>query len=501
MSNRKELTGETGRCYRCLAAGHHSKDCPNAKRCGVDGCLSTNYSRYLHESTPRQTADGSQGLIRVEAPPFRQEEELYPDLTALYATGASTNDPTLVSLHLREQTHKTSRVEHVSLMILPALISSGNKELRVNVMLDPCSTSSYISEDAAEEFQLNGLALNLTIAGTGGAEIMTRSRKVELTVANLDRTISSPWQTHVLDNIAGDTPAIPWSELKEKWCHLHHVPFDSVSMRRQIDVMISSDHSLFHHVLKEVWCDQPSHHVAHLTNLGWVCFASTLVEEFRRNSHSHFTRTYRSSQINKPPPPDDILRAFWEVESLGIKDETEQLMTAEERAAVEQVAETLEFENGRYKIGVPWKEGEPKLINSYDVALARLKSQEKSLKRKGPEVMEAYSKIFEEYEKKDYIRRYPQVRRWGAMVPAPLSGHQGRQGYDESSCRLWRGSETWWEKFERCHIASTKASEGPNRCTHTFLPRTCSPLSWNFWDVSAGWVAKQRPPVSSVPLA
>ena len=39
-------------------------------------------------------------------------------------------------------------------MILPAMISSRNKELRVNVMLDPCSTSSYISEDAAEELEL-----------------------------------------------------------------------------------------------------------------------------------------------------------------------------------------------------------------------------------------------------------------------------------------------------------------------------------------------------------
>lgn len=37
-----------------------------------------------------------------------------------------------------------------------------------------------------------------------------------------------------------------------------------------------------------------------------------------------------------------------------------------------------------------------------------LKSQEKSLQRKGPEVMEAYNKIFQGYEKKDYIRQVPQ---------------------------------------------------------------------------------------------
>ena len=275
-------------------------------------------------------------------------------------------------------------------------------------MLDPCSTSSYISEEAAEELELHGQELNLTIAGTGGVEVKTRSRRVELTVTNLDGTFSSPLQAHVLDNIAGNTPAIRWSELKDKWPHLRQVPFKSVSRRRQIDIMIGSDHPVFHHVLKEACGDQPNDPIARLTNLGWVCFGPTLVEEFRRNTHSHFTRMYCSSQVNKPPPPDDILRAFWELESLGIMDKSEQRITAEERAAVAQVSETLEVRNGRYKIGIPWKEGEPKFTNNYDVAIVRLKSQEKSLKRKGPEVMEAYNKIFQDYEKKDYIRQVPQ---------------------------------------------------------------------------------------------
>ena len=58
-------------------------------------------------------------------------------------------------------------------------------------------------------------------------------------------------------------------------------------------------------------------------------------------------------------------------------------MTVEEKAAMTKVTETLTFENGRYTIGIPWREGEPKLGNSYEAALVRLKSQEKALKRKG----------------------------------------------------------------------------------------------------------------------
>ena len=44
-------------------------------------------------------------------------------------------------------------------------------------------------------------------------------------------------------------------------------------------------------------------------------------------------------------------------------------MTVEEKAAMTKVAETIAFENRRYTVGIPWREGEPKLGNSYEAAL------------------------------------------------------------------------------------------------------------------------------------
>ena len=180
-------------------------------------------------------------------------------------------------------------------------------------------------------------------------------------------------------------------------------------------------------MLKEAHSDQPNDPIACLTNLGWVCFGHTWVEEFQCNTHSNFTRTYCSSQVNKPPPPDDILCAFWELELLGIVDKPEQRMTAEERAAVAEVSEMLEIRNGRYRIGIPWKEGEPKLTNNYEVALVRFKSQEKSLKRKGPEVMEAYNKV------KRLHSSSAQICSCRTVVPASLSGGQRRQSYNKGT--------------------------------------------------------------------
>ena len=54
VQRRKELIAQTSRCFRCLAAGHQSIDCRNARQCGVDGCISNRHSSYLHEHHPTQ---------------------------------------------------------------------------------------------------------------------------------------------------------------------------------------------------------------------------------------------------------------------------------------------------------------------------------------------------------------------------------------------------------------------------------------------------------------
>jgi hypothetical protein len=45
----------------------------------------------------------------------------------------------------------------------------------------------------------------------------------------------------------------------------------------------------------------------------------------------------------------------------------------------------------------------------YEMAFTRLSSQEKSLKRKGPEVMKAYNRIIDDYAKKGYVKKVPKT--------------------------------------------------------------------------------------------
>ena len=192
--------------------------------------------------------------------------------------------------------------------------------------------------------------------------------------------------------------------MKEKWPHLKAIPFEDVSRRRQIDVLIGSDHPVFHRIHREIHGSNVNDPVARLTNLGWVCFGPTSPPS-SGHSRIHSTRTYRTStpfQEHKNQTTNDLLRRFWELDVLGMNDHpTCPRPTADEQAAIDQAERTLSFKNGRYEIGVLWKRNEPKFSNNYELGLPRLKNLEKSLQRKDP-------KIIEDYSIKGYVRRTTQ---------------------------------------------------------------------------------------------
>ena len=183
-------------------------------------------------------------------------------------------------------------------MVLPAVIGNGLKKLKVNVILDPCSTGTYITECAAEELQLKGERQTLTISNTGGTEIKKQSKRVHCLVASMNGLFSAPVEASILDNITGNTPAVEWSILKNDWPHLTSITFNQVSNCKQIDMLIGSDHPVFHKVLREVNGSHPKDPVARQTPLGWVCFGPTSKNSSFVNTHVHMTRTNRTNQLN-----------------------------------------------------------------------------------------------------------------------------------------------------------------------------------------------------------
>ena len=267
VTKRKELIAKSGRYFRCLASGHHRRRCSRTVPCGIDGCKSVTHSRYLHQSNRNPTDNESNNSNPLNGAEQPNENE-----------------------NATSSTFTTNQIDKVSLMVLPGLISNPNqkKKVNVNIMLDPCSTGSYISEHAAEELKLQGRTQHLTVTGTGGTEVQKMSRRVNLNVSNIKGNFSATVEANVLDDITGTTPAIEWSDLKENWPQLQKVPFERVANRRQIGLLIGSDHPFSTMFFKRYMDHKPTTQLLGLQTL------DGFVLDRHRQLESTITRVYMS---------------------------------------------------------------------------------------------------------------------------------------------------------------------------------------------------------------
>ena len=64
----------------------------------------------------------------------------------------------------------------------------------------------------------------------------------------------------------------------------------------------------------------------------------------------------------------------------------------------------MQIVDERYQISVPWKSERPQLPNNRQMAVSRLTSTEKNLK-KNPEVAAEYQKTIDAYVSKGYLRK------------------------------------------------------------------------------------------------
>ena len=101
---------------------------------------------------------------------------------------------------------------------------------------------------------------------------------------------------------------------------------------------------------------------------------------------------------------DYALRKFWELEAIGMNNDTNGTYTPAEKDAMAKVAISRRYADGRYEVGIPWIQEEIKLENNHMLAWKRLKNLERYLQRKS-EVARKYNEMLSSHMKKGYIRK------------------------------------------------------------------------------------------------
>ncbi|XP_042142868.1 uncharacterized protein LOC120845242 [Ixodes scapularis] len=112
----------------------------------------------------------------------------------------------------------------------------------------------------------------------------------------------------------------------------------------------------------------------------------------------------------------DILRCFWELESIGISDQPSSKME-EHNELLNEFNRTIRKVNGRYEVGLPFKVGAGELKDNRTLALKRLESFKKRLSRD-----ESFAKDYD-----NVIRSYITLGHAEKIALSHFTGSAGQQ--------------------------------------------------------------------------
>jgi len=167
--------------------------------------------------------------------------------------------------------------------------------------------------------------------------------------------------------------AVNCARYAKNWNQLKDINFPYLGSLPIVDILIGIDYAALHYSIKDVR-GKPGKPVARLTPLGRTCIGHpSLCPE--QNCRTNFIRTYFVHEESSVAL-GNAMRKFWEIEDNGLQVKG-KILKPEDQVALEALKRSIKFEDGRYEIGVPWKEGKPLMPDNYETALRRLQNTEK----------------------------------------------------------------------------------------------------------------------------
>ena len=394
VDDRWQIAKERKLCFRCLASDHRGKDFTKARKCGIDGCT-RNHHRPLH---------GSEVLSETE-----------PMTTLPYADDwrrpvvPREGAPAMILTSCNVQTP----FESYSLRTVPVWMKANGRKVKINAILDDASNETFLNEEVAGALGLQEPFHKVQVHVLNDTVETFQAMSLKIEIESVDGRFSKEISIKTCpQKVTGNYRVVNWSEYQNKWSHLTQCSFAKPANDGVVDLLIGIDNSELHYSHVDLRAGgENGGPITRLGPLGWSCIgASEENDSVRARSHVIRTLFTREPLWNERKGSccdvDNSLKRFWEIEKSGTDREDRLVLTEEERLALNKVKDSLEYENGRYRVAVPWKDDKPELPDIKPMALSRLRSTERNLK-KDNRVTEEYKATIQAYVEKGYLRKVP----------------------------------------------------------------------------------------------
>lgn len=385
-------------CISCLSSkDHRVKDCPTRRECKIDGCLKPHH-RSLHYANPSVTRsqattsnssrygkDGEQhqvnsNSLRIEAAPYNPGNQNS-------STAASSSEPQASSSRAHPaMVHQMSHASDSAVLfkIVPIRVyGDNNVVVETFAFLDDGSSLTLIDKNLFNKLSLVGEPELLHLQWTKGITREEESTRAMITVSG-----SKKKETHTLTNVYTvenlDLPSqsVKADDLKSRYRHLRGLPLEDLNNAKP-EILIGLQHAKF--LLGEkTFAGNETDPIAAKTRLGWTVYGNATPSL----NYVALTGTRRSGvqlSMHQQSRCDEelhhLVKSYFTTESFGVTPSQVDLTSEDDQRALEVMNRSMKLVNGRYEIGLLWKHDNIALPNSHPMAMRRLATLEKSLKK------------------------------------------------------------------------------------------------------------------------
>ena len=348
-------------CFNCLQAGsisHNSRTC-KAPRCPVDEC-GRKHHQLLHTSDKLNAS----------------EEDVQ-----ILSGFVSANKQNL-------------------LQTACARLIYEDKECPVHLLLDSGSQETFLRKTMiAEDLKMKsrGSPATMNIKVLGGQEQRKRMNHARFTLAPLDSSVDKAVSIDawMINSVCAPLTAV---DVDVKKCaHLINLKLTDTFPREAapVDLLVGAG-QYYKLVQGNIRRGHPGTLIATKSRQGWLL-----------SGPIPGSRTVESTTVmltvTRVENPSDQLKRFWELDAIGVVDQKINVMSVEEKDAVDQFNSSCNFDGDRYEVGLPCKKDHPPLADNYQQAYQRLISIERNLS-KHPEKKRMYCEAVNRYIDDDHTR-------------------------------------------------------------------------------------------------
>lgn len=376
ISQRREIALKKRCCFICLKTNHQAKRC-NLRTRRVCKICGQSHHMALCDSDDAKNKEAS--LLQNETK------------TDIKGQTESTRN---VGVQM------SSVAEKGAVLLQTALALAANQEngkaARVRCLLDAGAHRTFIKEEVSRELRLPVIGeeeLDVYVFEEK-RPIKVKRKRVQLEI----RSLHDPNKRVVIQAL--ETPAITGAvfsvpndgivrEMGDRGLPMADAPVINgiENVTSQLDLLIGTE---FYWKISTGKIERLSETLVLLeTVFGWVAHGATAVEY----SQASMNTVTVMQAICEDQTLSDQVRAFWELDSIGILDNQNELEDKTQTLA--EFEDNISFRNGRYEVAFPWKPNHDRLGDNYTIAAKRTENLLRKL-RANPELLKQYDNIIQE---------------------------------------------------------------------------------------------------------